>query len=507
MIRSRLTDLLRETARIRGEDQFVTEIASKSVLSYAKLYEMVQKQSRFMKQCGLEAQDKVGLIYKNSIEFMVDFFAVLENRAIVVPINPKLKNRELKYIIKDADLRYILTDNSEGRITESADIISNNKSGKDAYFIEINNHTAEDVRFDNLVDGTAIILYTSGSTGRAKGVMLTHVNLLNEMTNIKEAHELTGHDKVLCVLPWFHINGLVITMLTPLLAGHEIVIAEKFSRHNFWRWVDDYQITWFSGVPTIYSYLLSDIDYVQHKSLRFARSASSSLPVEVLKKFEERYQVPVIESYGMTEGGSQLTTNPVPPGIRKPGAVGLPYGLRMRIVNDMGEICREHEVGEIQFCGASISEGYYKKTEETEQTFAGGWLKTGDVGYLDEDGYLYLVGRKKELINRGGEKISPREIEEILYQYSGIKMAAAIGVPDEMYGEKVIAFCVPDPSTSLCEDEIIDFCRKYLADYKKKKKIIFYEKLPVGGNGKIQRLKLADEFKERRGSNNEKENI
>lgn len=505
MLYSRLTDLLRESAKIRGEDQFATEIASGNVLSYAQFYEMVQKQAQFMKQCGLKAQDKVGLIYKNSLEFMVDFFAVLENCAVVVPVNAQLKNRELKYIVEDANLRYIITDNSNDRIIELTDIIRYNKLGKNVDFIEINSYIADDVRFDNLVDGTAIILYTSGSTGRAKGVMLTHTNLLNEMANIKEAHELTVHDKVLCVLPWFHINGLVITMLTPLLAGHEIVIAEKFSRRNFWKWVDDYQITWFSGVPTIYSYLLSDINYTQHESLRFARSASSSLPVEVLKKFEERYQVPIIESYGMTEGGSQLTSNPIPPGIRKPGAVGLPYGLQMRIINDVGETCRENENGEIQFCGASISKGYYKKAEETEQTFEGGWLKTGDVGYLDSDGYLFLVGRKKELINRGGEKFSPREIEEVLYQYSGIKMAAVAGVPDAIYGEKVIAFCVPDSDITLCEDELINFCREYLADYKIPQKIVFLEKLPVSGNGKIQRLKLVDDLE--KGDNNEKENI
>ena len=297
------------------------------------------------------------------------------------------------------------------------------------------------------------------------------------------------------MLPWFHINGLVITMLTPLLVGHEIVIAEKFSQHNFWKWVDDYQITWFSGVPTIYSYLLSEKSYCRHNSLRFARSASSPLPIKILQEFEKRYCVPVIESYGMTEGGSQLTTNPIPPKVRKPGSVGIPYGVKMRIINDAGEECREGESGEVQFSGANITEGYYKKINETGQAFDKEWLKTGDVGFFDEEGYLFLIGRKKELINRAGEKFAPKEIEEILYQYKGIKMAAAVGIPDDTYGEEVIAFCVSDSKIKLSKERIIEFCKKYLADYKVPKDIIFLRELPVGGNGKIQRLKLIDEYK------------
>lgn len=495
---NKLTDLLKELSRTRAEDLFVSEIATERKLTYKNVYQMVQERAKHMQKFGMRPQDKVGLMYKNSIEFMIDFFAILENQAIVVPINPALKDRELLYIFQDAGLRYVIVKHDDSRIALLANIINDYEVNNEIRLVEIDSYMSEDDRPDNLIDSTAIILYTSGSTGKAKGVMLTHFNLLSEMQNIRRAHELTVNDKVLCVLPWFHINGLVITMLTPLFVGHEMVVAEKFSQSHFWKWIDDYQITWFSGVPTIYVYLLAGNDYNRHDSLRFARSASSSLPVKVLKEFESRYHVPVIESYGMTEGGSQLTSNPIPPKVRKVGSVGLPYGLRVRVVNDEGNVCHEGEIGEVEFEGNSITDGYYRKKVETEQAFDDKWLKTGDMGYLDADGYLFLTGRKKELINRSGEKFSPKEIDEILYQYKGIKMAAAVGIPDEVRGEEVVAFCVPDEGTELCEDEIIMFCRKHLADYKIPKEIIFVDELPVGGNGKVQRLKLAEKYKLRR---------
>ncbi len=494
MIYDNLIELLEMMSRIKAREQFITEIISRTKLNYLEFFELVQKRAMCMKKLGLKCGNKVGLMYKNSLEFMVDFFAILVNHSVVVPINPNLKDRELEYIFQDSNLQYIITEKYR-EISKIINIIENNDINGEIKFLKIANQTIVDSRTDNLAENTAIILYTSGSTGKAKGVMLTHSNLLAEMRYIKDAHELTSNDRVLCVLPWFHINGLVITMLTPLLVGHEIVIAEKFSQHNFWKWVDDYQITWFSGVPTIYSYLLSEKSYCRHNSLRFARSASSPLPIKILQEFEKRYCVPVIESYGMTEGGSQLTTNPIPPKVRKPGSVGIPYGVKMRIINDAGEECREGESGEVQFSGANITEGYYKKINETGQAFDKEWLKTGDVGFFDEEGYLFLIGRKKELINRAGEKFAPKEIEEILYQYKGIKMAAAVGIPDDTYGEEVIAFCVSDSKIKLSKERIIEFCKKYLADYKVPKDIIFLRELPVGGNGKIQRLKLIDEYK------------
>lgn len=489
-----LVSLLKGVCNKRQQDQFVTEISSGKILTYSEFWEIVCKHAGYLKNFGLKEYEKVGLMYRNSLEFMIDFFAILVNQSIVIPLNASLKDRELEYVFKDSNLQYVITENNN-RIDNFVNVVKSFYINNNTKLNKIDCPIDEDIRENNLIENTAIILYTSGSTGKAKGVMLSHDNLLYEMRNIIEAHKLTSEDKVLCVLPWFHINGLVITMLTPILAGHEIVIAEKFSQKNFWKWIDEYQITWFSGVPTIYSYLLADETYSRHRSLRFARSASSSLPINVLKEFEKRYHVPVIESYGMTEGGSQLTSNPIPPLKRKPGSVGIPYGVKMRIINDKGEKCNEGESGEVQFLGNSITSGYYKKIQETKDSFEGKWLKTGDIGFIDSDGYLFLNGRIKELINRAGEKFSPKEIEEVLYKYKGIKLVATIGIPNDVYGEEVVAFCVVESNVIFSEKEAIEYCKKNLADYKVPKRIICLDELPVGGNGKIQRLKLVNYFK------------
>lgn len=498
-----LIDLLNVRIEEKENELFVREIESDSQWTYRQFYDEVMQRKKIFVDAGMHNGDKVCLIYHNSFEFMLNFYAILYAGGVFTPINPDFKEKEIEYIIRDVNCKYILTACENDSIKNFAEIINCIQINDKIKLTEIDNHLCEDKREDNLIEDTVLILYTSGTTSSAKGVMLTNCNLLQEMKNIMEAHELTSQDKVLCVLPWFHINGLVITMLTPLMAGHEIIIARKFSTRNFWRWVEQYQITWFSAVPTIYSYLLESPQKNLKTSLRFARSASASLPVHILKTFEEQYGIMIIESYGMTEGGSQLTTNPLPPKVRKTGSVGIPYGLEMKIMAD-GKVCQTNETGEVMFRGASITGGYYKKKEETQNGFEGEWLKTGDLGYFDEDGYLFLCGRKKELINRAGEKFSPKEIEDVLYQYSGIKLAACIGVPDAVYGEEVVGFCVPRENAVLVEENMIEFCKRYLVDYKVPKKIYVIDDIPLGGNGgKVQRLKLLEKYKELEGIKND----
>lgn len=489
-----LIELLENRVRQKQNARFITEIKTGKELSYIEFYQMICERKDFFEKSGMKRKDRVGLMLNNSIDFIVDFFSILYIEAIVIPINPSFKDRELKYILTDANIRFLIQSKEKEADYDFGKIKNTWHINSDTRLVELYDNIQKDSREDNLEENTALILHTSGSTGNAKGVMLNHKNLLKEMANIRNAHELTDKDKVLCVLPWFHINGLVITMLTPLLVGHEMVIAEKFSQSRFWQWIEQYKITWFSGVPTIYTYLLAGNETPKANTLRFARSASASLPVQVLKAFESRYNVKIIESYGMTEGGSQLTSNPLPPKATKAGSVGIPYGLEIRIVNDTGMKCEPFETGEVQFRGDSITHGYYKKKQETIEAFDDGWLKTGDIGYLDEDGYLFLSGRKKELINRSGEKFSPREIDEVLYQFPGIKLAAAIGVPDSVHGEDVVAFCVGKEDTILNVEQIKEFCKKNLVDYKVPKEIYLLDDFPLGGNGKIQRLKLKEVY-------------
>lgn len=491
----RLDNLLHDRVVQMKHTIFFTDIAQSRELSYLSFEDEVIKAVNVMKTAGVKRKSKVIFMLKNGLDFAKFFYALSTVHAIVIPVNPKITYRELEYIIHDSNANYIL---SEKELSFSAQVKSVLLAEENLHVTPLANEST--ISEDEIVDHTMLIMYTSGSTGNAKGVMLTHQNLLSKMDDIATAHELTKEDAVLCVLPWFHINGLVITMLTPLLAGHRIVVPEKFSVSSFAAWVKKYQITWFSGVPTLYTYLLSSdtCKAEDFSSLRFARSASSALPVTVLHKFENMFKVPIIESYGITEGCSQITTNPISM-PRKAGSVGIPYGNTIAIMDEDGNPLPMGEIGEVWVKGRNITKGYYHKPEETRSAFTGSWFHTGDLGYLDEDGYLYLKGRKKELINKGGEKFSPLEIDNVLYEIAEIDLACAVGVPDDIYGEEVVAFVKLKKCSHLDIADILDHCQKRLSRYKIPKEIFFADEFPQGGNGKVQRLKFRKVYQDMKG--------
>lgn len=475
-------------------------------LTCGELQIEVEEMGHSLMREGLRRKDKVLLMMGNSVEFAVSFFGIAEFGGIAVPVNTMLKKKELEYLIEDSQAAAVLVEEKflEQIPKKYCQDVRRQKEG--LLLLKIGDgRTEEKERYVQKPQDVAMMLYTSGTTGNPKGVILSYRNLISKAEHITEAHQLTKEDTVLCVLPWFHINGLVITLITPLFSGGTIVIGGKFSVTNFWNDVEKYHATWFSGVPTMYSHLLSrGIPEGKDKSsLRFARSASSPLPVAVLEQFERECGVPVIESYGITEGASQITTNPMPPQVRKPGSVGLPYGNAVRVVNSEGKDLPVGELGEVLIKGDNITRGYYHKDEETEKAFTGEWFHSGDLGYLDEDGYLYLDGRIKELINRAGEKFSPREVDEILYRMEEVELAATVGVPDEIYGEEVAAFIKLREGCTLSAEAVKEWCASRIASYKVPRKVYFVADLPQGGNGKIQRLKLIDIYK--RGMKNDEQ--
>jgi acyl-CoA synthetase (AMP-forming)/AMP-acid ligase II len=273
-------------------------------------------------------------------------------------------------------------------------------------------------------------------------------------------------------------------------------MPSKFSASLFWNWVQRKRIVWVSAVPTIYSILLRrDIPHPSaFPDLKFVRSASSAMPETVLYEIEHCLGVPLIDSYGITEGGSQITSNPLPPHERKPGSVGLPFGNEIRIFQGDGMEAPCGVKGEVAVRGANISQGYYKNDKANNESFRNGWFFTGDIGFFDAEGYLFLTGRLKELINRAGEMISPREIDEILYQIPGVELAAAVGVPHELYGEEIVAFLKTQKSDIMSEEEVRGFCAERLIAFKVPKRIYFINEFPQGPSGKIQRLKLVDRY-------------
>jgi acyl-CoA synthetase (AMP-forming)/AMP-acid ligase II len=311
------------------------------------------------------------------------------------------------------------------------------------------------------------------------------------------AHELTPEDRALCSLPLYHINGEVVTAVTPLVSGGSVVMPHKFSTSNFWELISEYECSWFSVVPTIISYLASGTS-LKGKNLnlnqfRFGRSASSALPPSLHKEFEEKFKVSIVETMGLTETAAPVFSNPMDPSKRKYGSPGQAVGNTAKIIDKKGNEVPRGTQGEIMIKGDNVMKGYYKAPEKTAEALEpDGWLHTGDLGYMDEDGFVFVTGRIKELIIKGGENIAPKEIDEALYKHPAILDAAAVGIPDKDYGEEIMACVVLKPDSTATEEELRNHCLEHLGKFKTPKVINIMEDLPKGPSGKIQRLKLPE---------------
>ena len=340
----------------------------------------------------------------------------------------------------------------------------------------------------------ALLMYTSGTTGQPKGVVHTHASLLAGGWTTAIAHKLTAQDRGFCVLPIYHINGLCVTMMGALVSGGSLAMTPRFSASKFWDQAAMAEITWFSVVPTIISHLLhndANPSATARTRLRFGRSASSALAVETQTAFEQRFDVPIVETMGLTETAAQILSNPLPPGIRKIGSPGVGFGNEVCILTPELSPAPPLQEGEIAVRGPNVMLEYLNNPEATAKTFTGDWLRTGDLGHIDEDGYVFVTGRLKELIIKGGENIAPREIDEVLYSQPDIIEAAAFARPCKSYGETVEAAVSVKPGSDLSEAALIALCQERLGKFKAPDCIHFLPELPKGPSGKIQRLKLA----------------
>jgi acyl-CoA synthetase (AMP-forming)/AMP-acid ligase II len=344
-------------------------------------------------------------------------------------------------------------------------------------------------------DDVALFLHTSGTTSRPKGVPLTHANLMASIRNIVATYALTPEDTSLIVMPLFHVHGLIGATLSTLLSGGTVIVPTSFSATKFWPAVQEHGATWYSAVPTIHQILLSraDADNAPRSGLRFIRSCSSALAPAVFAQLEERFGAPVLEAYGMTEASHQMSSNPLPAeGARKPGSVGRGTGVEIVILDESGNRLPSGQQGEVSIRGPNVMHGYRNNPDANASSFTGGYFRTGDRGFLDAGGYLTLTGRLKELINRGGEKISPLEVDAVLLEHPAVAEAVSFGVPDPKYGEEVHGAVVL--KTAAQADEIVAFCRDRLADFKVPKRIYIADALPRTATGKIQRRHVAAHF-------------
>ncbi len=454
----------------------------------------------FLDARGVPAGAKVALYMGNGLATLRLFVATMYAGRTVVPLNLLAQASQLEYVLDhcDAPLAFVAPDLVEGvqaaaaKLARRVEIVPCDIDG-DAALASGASASLPPVRAED----DALMMYTSGTTGQPKGVVLTHGNVVAAGTFVSQAHALGPEDRVLGTLPLYHINGQIVQATAPLVHGGSLVLPHRFSASAFWRLAADHHCTWINVVPTIISYLLAGADPCEQgidlSALRFCRSASAPLPPEHHRAFEAKFGIGVIETMGLTETAAPCFTNPLDPAQRKVGSPGRAFGNEAKIVDAEGRAVPAGTTGEIMVRGPNVMKGYYKLPEATARTLEpDGWLHTGDLGHMDADGFVFVTGRLKELIIKGGENIAPREIDEALLRHPAVLEAAAVGMPDVHYGQEILACVVLRPGAQASVEEILDFCRAELGPYKTPKVLRFIADLPKGPSGKVQRLKLLE---------------
>ncbi len=482
-----IPQLLQDRAVASPDKIFLISEADKRQFTYSEFEALVRRVAGMLWANGVRKGDVVSLLLPNSVEYVVAYFACWHMGALAGPINSLLKSQEIEYVISNSEAKVLLVASEFEPRIENKNFIVFDDVGK------VEAEPIEPARIN--CDDEAIIIYTSGTTGKPKGCLLTHGNVIANARQISTWLGFTANDRLLSMMPLFHMNAVSVTTMSALYAGGSTVVSQKFSASRFWQIISDYQITSFGSVATMLSMLLSTYPDgvppgLNTRQLRFAMCGSAPVPAEVMKRFEETFNCLVVEGYGLSESTCRSTFNP-PDQRRRPGSCGLPIGNEMRVVDDDDRDVPDGTLGEIVLRGENILKGYYKNPDATEIAFRNGWFHTGDIGYRDADGFYYIIDRKSDMIIRGGENIYPREIDEVLYQHPDVAAAAAVGVPDDLYGEEVAAVIVLKDGTKVSEQEVIDFCKARLADYKCPKSVHFVHDIPKGPTGKLLKRELV----------------
>jgi len=485
-----IPELLKQRVSATPDKPFLFSEADNRQFTYKEFEAAVMRTAEMLASSGIGKGDVVSLLLPNSVEYVLAYFACWQLGALAGPINSLLKSQETAYVISNSEAKALLIN------SEFLPVIDSIRDQLPIVMLFDNEAEATRAQTDIAVpdvtlnaDDEAIIIYTSGTTGKPKGCLLTHANVIANARQISSWLGFTEQDRLLTIMPLFHMNAVSVTTMSALYAGGSTVVSAKFSASRFWQIVSDYQITSFGSVATMLSMLLSTYPDgvpagLKTDQLRFAMCGSAPVPAEVLRRFEETFNCLVVEGYGLSESTCRSTFNP-PDERRRPGSCGVPIGNEMRVVDQEGRDVPEGELGEIVLRGENILKGYYKNDAANATAFRNGWFHTGDIGYRDADGFYFIVDRKSDMIIRGGENIYPREIDEVLYQHPGVAAAAAVGVPDELYGEEVAAVIVLKPEANVTEQEVIDYCKARLADFKCPKTVHFVDDIPKGPTGKL----------------------
>ncbi len=474
-------------------------------LRYGDLSAVMTQVRAILRGAGIGKADRVTVVMPDGAETAVTFLAVAA-AATAAPLNPAYKREEFSYYLTDLGAKALIVLEDDETVARDAArslsipvlTVRSNREGAPSIELVAAREAAPVTDEDTGASDTALVLHTSGTTSKPKIVPLTQRNLTTSARNIAATLALTPTDCGLLIMPLFHIHGLVGALLSAIASGGSVFCGTGFNALKVFGWLEEADATWYSAVPTMHQAILGrtarNNEIVSKSRLRFIRSSSAPMPPAVIRELEGTFRCPVIESYGMTEASHQMASNPLPPHVRKPGSVGLAAGPKIAIMGEDGRILVAGAIGEIVIAGENVTAGYENRPEANIEAFRGGWFRTGDLGVMDVDGYLTISGRLKEIINRGGEKISPREVDDILTDHPAVAQALTFGVPSSRLGEEVGAAIVLREGAALTEAEIRSYAGERLAAFKVPRHIVFLDEIPKGPTGKLQRIGLAEKL-------------
>jgi acyl-CoA synthetase (AMP-forming)/AMP-acid ligase II len=477
-------------------------------MPYRELRTLIASTRERLNGLGIGRNDRVAIVLDNGPE-MAACFVACACSVTSAPLNPAYRAEEFEFYLSDLNAAaLIVSRDSSSPAVEVAkklgvrliDLVADAQAGAGSFVLEPRDAGAAAAAAPGAAeaDDVSMVLHTSGTTSRPKIVPLSQRNLAASAQHIRATLEFVPTDCGLNIMPLFHIHGLIAGVLAPLSAGSQVFCTPGFNALKFFGWMDEAKPTWYTAVPTMHQTILAraskNADVIKRHPLRFLRSSSSSIPPQVIRELEAVFGAPLIESYGMTEATHQMASNPLPPEIRRPGSVGRAAGPEIAIMAEDGRLLARGETGEIVIRGPNVTVGYEANPKANAEAFVDGWFRTGDQGVMDADGYLSLTGRLKEIINRGGEKVSPREVDEVLMDHAAVAQVVCFGMPHPKLGEEVAAAVVLREGQSATERELQDFVGKRVADFKVPKRIIILEEIPKGATGKLQRIGLAQKL-------------
>ena len=482
----------------------------RAALDFAALRTLIANTLASLNALGIGRNDRVAIVLNNGPE-MATCFAACACGVTSAPLNPAYRADEFEFYLSDLNAKALIVERGSASPAVAVadklgvrviELVADAVAGAGSFTLQVRDAGAAVEPASNggyaQPDDTSMVLHTSGTTSRPKIVPLSQANLCASATNIGRTLQFNATDCGLNVMPLFHIHGLIAGVLAPLSAGSQVFCTPGFNALKFFAWMDEAKPTWYTAVPTMHQAIVSragkNAGVIARHPLRFMRSSSSSMPPQVIRELEAVFHAPLIEAYGMTEATHQMTSNPLPPAARKPGTVGRAAGPEVAIMGAGGALLPAGGVGEIVIRGANVTSGYENNPAANADGFAHGWFRTGDQGRVDEEGYVSITGRLKEIINRGGEKISPREVDEILMDHPAVAQVVCFGMPHPKLGEEVAAVVVLREGQAATERELAAFVATRAADYKVPKKILFMDEIPKGATGKLQRIGLAQKL-------------